>query len=270
MEDNATLEKVIPDMRQDGIVVTIPVYLKLFTTLCKLNAFQSCETILNDMAKHKYHPEPTMYNTLLAKKSKSPDIQRCMDIISKMATDSSQLNAETIEIVQESSNLLHELRNKNLPPNTFTYNTILTQATSLEVALKLLEDMREHKVTPDIYTLNTLLEKATAISLPKSLEVLNLMKSFGVNPDYVTYNMLIQSRVKKDDKKGTLAFYEMMKQKKVDPTVVTFTELLYLARKLRDKPFYVYAVKELKESGLTLTTALRQLLEKPGDPKFWS
>lgn len=76
-------------------------------------------------------------------------------------------------------------------------------------------------------------------------------------------------RIDAVDKHGCIAFWGMMKKKKIKPTVTTFTQLLFLARKIRDKEWYEEIKGEWENSGIEKSAAISQLLTPPEDKKFW-
>jgi hypothetical protein len=56
-------------------------------------------------------------------------------------------------------------------------------------------------------------------------------------------------RLDEKDKKGFLAFWELMKKKNVQPTISTYNQMLHLARILRDREWYEQVFPKKAEMG---------------------
>merc|ERR1719473_2347951 len=133
------------------------------------------------------------------------------------------------------------MRNKNIPCNTITYNTMLdacAKCCSMCRAPTLLEDMKTSCVEPDIITYSTIVKGyCLEGDVDRAFCVLEDMKSDGnFGPDEIMYNSILDGCAKQHRTDDALKLLDEMKSTGVIPSNYTLSILVKLlghARRLK-------------------------------------
>ncbi|KAM7267010.1 hypothetical protein ACFE04_009176 [Oxalis oulophora] len=106
-----------------------------------------------------------------------------------------------IRKLKEARNVMKEMRSAGIIPDMFCYNTLLkcicernlkgNPSALVPDALELMMEMRSNKIFPTSITYNILLSRlGRRRRVKESLDILNLMKQSGCNPDWATYYLV--------------------------------------------------------------------------------
>ncbi|KAG0593000.1 hypothetical protein M758_1G288400 [Ceratodon purpureus] len=115
--------------------------------------------------------------------------------------------------------------------DTVLYNSLLharSKAGQVEAAAELFDSMKEKNCRPDLYTYNTLMNMHVKVDsgLPKVLSLFKEMCLQGIQPDVVSYDILLAACASKEHVKEAQRIFDAMKKRRVKPTVVTYTSLI--------------------------------------------
>ena len=115
--------------------------------------------------------------------------------------------------------------------DTVLYNSLLharSKAGLVEASIELFNSMKETNCRPDLYTYNTIMNmhvKADS-GLPKVLSLFKEMCLQGIQPDVVSYDILLAACASGEHVKEAQRILGAMKKRGVKPTVVTYTSLI--------------------------------------------
>lgn len=116
-------------------------------------------------------------------------------------------------------------------PDHVSYTTVvsaLVKAGSMDRARQVLAEMTRIGVPANRITYNILLKGyCQQLKIDKAKELLRLMSDdSGIEPDVVSYNILIDGCILIDDSAGALVFFNEMRAKGIAPTKVSYTTLM--------------------------------------------
>lgn len=116
-------------------------------------------------------------------------------------------------------------------PDHVTYTTVVSafvKAGSMDRARRVLAEMTRVGVPANRITYNILLKgycQHLQIDQAKEL-VREMTEDAGIEPDVVSYNILIDGCIQVDDTAGALAFFNEMRAKGIAPTKISYTTLM--------------------------------------------
>ncbi|KAL6133347.1 hypothetical protein ACLB2K_065584 [Fragaria x ananassa] len=116
-------------------------------------------------------------------------------------------------------------------PDHVTYTTVVSafvKAGSMDRARRVLAEMTRVGVPANRITYNILLKgycQQLQIDQAKEL-VREMTEDAGIEPDVVSYNILIDGCIQVDDSAGALAFFNEMRAKGIAPTKISYTTLM--------------------------------------------
>jgi pentatricopeptide repeat protein len=115
--------------------------------------------------------------------------------------------------------------------DTVLCNSLLharSRAGHVEAAVALFDSMKESNCRPDLYTYNTIMNMHVKVDsgLPKVLSLFKEMCLQGLQPDVVSYDILLAACAPKAHVKEAQRIFDAMKKRRVKPTVVTYTALI--------------------------------------------
>ncbi|XP_028775179.1 pentatricopeptide repeat-containing protein At3g09650, chloroplastic [Neltuma alba] len=116
-------------------------------------------------------------------------------------------------------------------PDHVSYTTVvsaLVKAGSMDRARQILAEMTRIGVNPNVITYNILLKGyCMQLQIDQARELLkDMVDDAGIQPDVVSYNILIDGCILVDDSAGALAFFNEMRAKGIAPTKVSYTTLM--------------------------------------------
>eukprot|EP00250_Pteridium_aquilinum_P029627 c39862_g1_i1 orf=756-2786(-) len=127
--------------------------------------------------------------------------------------------------------LKKEMKEKGFPPDMYTY-TVLIRAFckqgKMQASMDLMNEMRVNKVRPDVVTFNILVGGfCNGDLVDAAIKVFESMPDMGVVPDCRTYNILINGLCKSHRvQEAHHLFEQLLEEKKITPTIVTFSCLM--------------------------------------------
>lgn len=116
-------------------------------------------------------------------------------------------------------------------PDHVTYTTVVSafvKSGSMDRARQVLAEMTRISVPANRITYNILLKGyCQQLQIDKAKELLREMaEDAGIEPDVVSYNILIDGCILVDDSAGALAFFNEMRAKGIAPTKISYTTLM--------------------------------------------
>ncbi|KAM1037737.1 hypothetical protein ACFX15_031888 [Malus domestica] len=116
-------------------------------------------------------------------------------------------------------------------PDHVTYTTVISafvKAGSMDRARRVLAEMTRVGVPANRITYNILLKGyCQQLQIDQAKELLREMADdAGIEPDVVSYNILIDGCILVDDSAGALAFFNEMRTKGIAPTKISYTTLM--------------------------------------------
>ena len=133
-----------------------------------------------------------------------------------------------------------ELASKmNVVPDEISYNTLIRgwcEKGCEDRAIEVMERMKAAGVRPNVVTLTTLIRSyCKDRNMRAAMSLLETMRRTGLRPDDRTYNTLMQGWIElKNMDRAMDLFKQMKRNKRVRPTIVTYTLLIYgWAREMR-------------------------------------
>lgn len=136
------------------------------------------------------------------------------------------------DAVQMLEAMRHEKDNSCLP-DTVSYTTVvsaLAKGGSIDRARELLAEMSRIGVPANRVTYNIILKGyCRQLQVDKAKELLRQMTDeANIQPDAVSYNILMDGCILVDDNAGALAFFNEMRAKGIAPTKISYTTLMKL------------------------------------------
>lgn len=156
-----------------------------------------------------YYPDSRMYTTLMKGYMNEG---RVTDVVRML---------EAMRLQQDSSSL----------PDHVTYTTVisaLVKSGSMDRARHVLAEMARVGVPANRITYNVLLKGyCQQLQMNKARDLLHDMAAdVGIEPDVVSYNILIDGCILVDDSAGALAYFNEMRARGIGPTKVSYTTLM--------------------------------------------
>lgn len=116
-------------------------------------------------------------------------------------------------------------------PDHVTYTTVVSafvKSGSIDRARQVLAEMTRIAVPANRITYNILLKGyCQQLKIDKAKELLKEMaEDAGIEPDVVSYNILIDGCILVDDSAGALSFFNEMRAKGISPTKISYTTLM--------------------------------------------
>ncbi|RWR81786.1 pentatricopeptide repeat-containing protein, chloroplastic-like protein [Cinnamomum micranthum f. kanehirae] len=156
-----------------------------------------------------YYPDSRMYTTLMKgymNQGRVTDVVRMLEAMRQQQDSSSQ-------------------------PDHVTYTTVisaLVKAGSMDRARLMLAEMARVGVPANRITYNVLLKGyCQQIQINKARDLLHDMAAdAGIEPDVVSYNILMDGCILIDDSAGALAYFNEMRARGIGPTKVSYTTLM--------------------------------------------
>jgi len=124
-----------------------------------------------------------------------------------------------------------DLEGTKVKKDTVLYNALLharSKAGQVQAVLDLFDAMKEESCRPNLITFNTVMDMFVkeGVGLAKVISVFKQMCKQGVQPDVVSYDILLAACATGDHVKEAQHLYEAMKKRGVKPTVITYTSLI--------------------------------------------
>ncbi|KAK4763160.1 hypothetical protein SAY86_008928 [Trapa natans] len=136
--------------------------------------------------------------------------------------------------ITEAIDLLENIEEKGIKPDTFMYNMVLSalgKSRKILVSIShihdLYERMKKNGPTPDIYTYNVLISSfGRAGKVQEAVQVFEELEQSECRPDIISYNSIINCLGKNGDLDEAHIKFKEMKEKGLSPDVVTYSTLI--------------------------------------------
>ncbi|KAL2323293.1 hypothetical protein Fmac_027672 [Flemingia macrophylla] len=136
--------------------------------------------------------------------------------------------------VSDTVRMLEAMRrqdDKGSHPDHVSYTTVvsaLVKVGSMERARQVLAEMTRIGVRANLITYNVLLKGyCQQLQIDKARELLkDMVDDAGIQPDVVSYNILIDGCILVDDSAGALSFFNEMRARGIAPTKISYTTLM--------------------------------------------
>ncbi|KAK7264028.1 hypothetical protein RJT34_31630 [Clitoria ternatea] len=136
--------------------------------------------------------------------------------------------------VSDTVRMLEAMRHqddKGSHPDHVSYTTVvsaLVKVGSMDRARQVLAEMTRIGVPANLITFNILLKGyCQQLQIDKARELLKeMVDGVGIQPDVVSYNILIDGCILVDDSAGALSFFNEMRARGIAPTKISYTTLM--------------------------------------------
>ncbi|WVY97395.1 hypothetical protein V8G54_029546 [Vigna mungo] len=136
--------------------------------------------------------------------------------------------------VSDTVRMLEAMRrqdDKGSHPDHVSYTTVvsaLVKVGSMDRAREVLAEMTRIGVPANLITYNILLKGyCKQLQINKAKELLKeMVDDAGIQPDVVSYNILIDGCILVDDSAGALSFFNEMRAREIAPTKISYTTLM--------------------------------------------
>ena len=198
--------------------------------------------ILKSMIELGYEPDVWTWTVILHGLCQQNAMSDAMHLVETMSAKSdAKPNVVTLNTLvrgwcqrgdMEMATNVFELASKmNVVPDEFSYNTLIRgwcEKGCEDRAIEVMERMKAAGVRPDVVTLTTLIRSyCKDRNMRAAMSLLETMKKTGMRPNVRTYNTLMQGWIElKNMDRAMDLFKQMKRNKRVRPTIVTYTLLI--------------------------------------------
>ncbi|KAI9480328.1 MAG: hypothetical protein EXX96DRAFT_600264 [Benjaminiella poitrasii] len=205
--------EVFQQMRQVAkLEPTIYSYNMLLGCYKRANDVQKAEVLMSEMKQHRIQPDTVTYNTMLHLLLKEQRFDRLFDVFRTMTKE-------------------------NVRMDVYTYSTMLSAVVKAKnpsqqkVGQRICDYLMSDKVKKkdvDVNIVNNMMRFLAKTSLSKVLELYHSLgdKYPHIQPDRVTFNILLDLFLKNGSPGRAYMLYEDMKKMKLDPDVITYGTLI--------------------------------------------
>lgn len=141
------------------------------------------------------------------------------------------MNAGRVSDTVRMLEAMRRLDDKGSHPDHVSYTTVvsaLVKVGSMDRARQVLAEMSRIGVPANLITYNVLLKGyCKQLQIDKARELLKeMVDDAGIQPDVVSYNILIDGCILVDDSAGALSFFNEMRARGIAPTKISYTTLM--------------------------------------------
>ncbi|KAG4996144.1 hypothetical protein JHK85_027583 [Glycine max] len=141
------------------------------------------------------------------------------------------MNAGRVSDTVRMLEAMRRLDDKGSQPDHVSYTTVvsaLVKVGAMDRARQVLAEMTRIGVPANLITYNVLLKGySKQLQIDKARELLKEMDDdAGIQPDVVSYNILIDGCILVDDSAGALSFFNEMRARGIAPTKISYTTLM--------------------------------------------
>ncbi|KAL7163021.1 hypothetical protein ACSBR2_039176 [Camellia fascicularis] len=218
-----------------------------FNILCHENRSSESLSLLRSMMEIGFRPNNVSYNTILKGfcKENIDEALELFDHIEWGANGPDIVSFNTIlSAVRKKGNspmirrILYRMEYEGIKLNVVSTTCLIQYFCTvgkIPECLKLLEAMISNGPSPTIVTFNTLMSSLRKNRLlGTALRIFTYLKSTGVLPDMIAYNILIRASIREGNDELMGQLLREMYSRSLKPDAVTFGSFIYgLARKAR-------------------------------------
>ncbi|KAG2237062.1 hypothetical protein BDF21DRAFT_330139 [Thamnidium elegans] len=201
---------VLDQMRNDGVEPNLYTYNTLLGCYKRTNNLRQAELILKEMNRNKITPDTVTYNTVLHLLLRTGEFDRLFELYRTMTDDTEMAK-----------------------PDIYTYSTVLdaavksqNQTIGNEICDHVLSLNKRDKI--DLNILNNILRFKSDIDLNQVLELYyDLPDKFPhIQPDRVTFNILLDACLKGGNAAKAYMLFRDMKKADIKPDIITYGTLI--------------------------------------------
>ncbi|CAK7355592.1 unnamed protein product [Dovyalis caffra] len=240
-------------------------FLKSYTSISTLDDSIS---LLNHMIKSlpSLSPDRSTYHVLLSQSCKEPDssLSSAQKVLNLMVNNGFEPNQVTVDVavrslcsvgkVEDAVLLVKEFSSKHSKPDTFTYNFLvkcLCKSRILNNVYSFIDEMKNSfDINPDLVTYTILIDNVcNAKNIREADRLVGVLKECGLKPDAFVYNTIMKGYCMLNKGIEAVRIYKQMKEEGVEPDLVTYNTLIFglskCGRVIEAKKF----LKVMVESG---------------------
>ncbi|KAK9765824.1 hypothetical protein K7432_005541 [Basidiobolus ranarum] len=225
-----------------------------------------CNEILNSMARVGIKFTSTRdYNSLITWYSRSGNFEQAKAVLGEMGMNGVSPDVHTYNIIMnavgrespDSAFQVYErMVKQNILPDLVTYNTLLKickQKGDIELLTKVYNILlNDEGIEPDVVTFSILIDAhSKRRNLGTALNIYREMIDSGVSPDLITFNNLLDGYAKSLDVDQAMNLYKEMSDFNIKPNVITFSILINMKAKCGLMGEAVEMYSDMMQSGLT-------------------
>lgn len=232
--------------RDDNIQPTLHSYNTILGCYKRANNVRRAEEIMAEMKQYKIKPDTVTYNTILHLLLRTNQYSRLFEMYDIMKADKVQPDVYTystmLDAAVKSKNqyfgkeiyeqILHKCKPQNIDLNMVNNMIRFMADIGLNEALNLYYDLPEiyPHIQPDKVTFNILLDVCFKNDNPsKAYMIFGDMKMAKLKPDVITYGTLIDAEAKVGNLKESLILFQNMCNSSIEPNDRIFNSLANIA-----------------------------------------
>ncbi|ORX92157.1 TPR-like protein [Basidiobolus meristosporus CBS 931.73] len=225
-----------------------------------------CNEVLNSMARVGVKFTSTRdYNSLITWHSRSGNFDQAKAILAEMGMNGVSPDVHTYNIImnavgrespESAFQVYQRMIKQDILPDLVTYNTLLKvckQKGDIELLTKVYNILLEDEgVEPDVVTYSILIDAhSKRRNLGTAQTIYREMLANGVAPDLVTFNNLLDGFAKSLDVDQAMALYKEMLDLDIKPNVITFSILINMRAKFGQMEEAMKMYSEMMQQELT-------------------
>ncbi|CAG8618051.1 3968_t:CDS:1, partial [Acaulospora morrowiae] len=218
---NAT--RVWRSMDKCGFKPTLEFYNRLIHGFGKKSKHYDAEVIWKKMLESDIKPDVKTYCTMIDIYFRSNESRKAIKLFQQMTNEKISPNIEIFNTMingflmrnktDEAMKMYKMMPEKGIKPDIVTYNALIQKLVRSHesLAFEILEEMKRSNVKPDARTLSILLEKFFEMRDIESVQkTLNSFRNDGIEPNLITYGVIIDGLIKMGDFAKALETYKMI------------------------------------------------------------
>ena len=229
--DVANAVRMFEAMKEDEVTPNLWTYSACISTCAKGRRLDLALDFWHQLHEQGLKPNTVLYNSIISACEKGRDLMRALNILSTMYQD-------------------------QVPRDVITYNSVISaceKAGNHKKALYFLNKMYAiDGIHPDTVSYNSALSAcAKGLQIEKAKDLLIQMKQQNIPRDAFTYNSLMDAYARTKNLNAVMSTFTEMKQDgKIKPDIISFTQALTAAEKMRDWVVAESLLAALRESGI--------------------
>lgn len=245
----AEVFELMRDCRVPVSAVTFGTLIKAFGQVGKLDR---CKHVWAEMRRAGVRPTAVTYGCYIDSCIRNDEAEHAMEVFHEMGPDGIDANTviyttlvkgfARLKQPKQALELYSEMKQKGIRCSQMTFNSVLDVITrhvqDSDLLNTVLEDMKSADVQPDVVTYSILIKAACAAgNLDNAMSIFEKLKREGLVLDEIAFNSLLMGCSKNQQLEHATRVFESMRSLGVQPSNVTFSILIkmYGRAKMLDK-----------------------------------
>ncbi|KAJ6305177.1 hypothetical protein OIU78_020674 [Salix suchowensis] len=218
-------------------------FLQSYTSISTLDDSIS---LLDHMVKTlpSLSPDRSTYHVLLSQSCREPDsslysVQKVLNLMVNKGLKPNQVTVDvairslcTVGRVDDAVLLVKEFSSKHSKPDTFTYNFLvkcLCKSRIFNSAYSFIDEMKSSfDINPDLVTYTILIDNVcNAKNIREADRLVAVLKECGLKPDAFLYNTIMKGYCLLNKGIEAVRIYKQMKEEGVEPDLITYNTLIF-------------------------------------------